>query len=186
MLVKYNSLARFSPTLKQHKQKIIYLKTVYIVTEVGRIGVLAVPLHRKSALCWDQQRLGKSIDRKYPPALLKWNHAVSDGCGRLTARRRCLDRVRASARCRNGWGPGGSNPKVAQPCWHVYVVDLVRLEMGLSVYGGTGRLPLLSSFLANHLRSQETRYILSAFLTIPLKVNQSQKTFESLFEIWNY
>ena len=57
--------------------------------------------------------------------------------------------------------------------------------MGPSVYGGTGRLPLLSSFLANHLRSQETRYILSSFLTIPLKVNQSQKTFESLFEIWN-
>lgn len=113
--------------------------------EVGRIGVLAVPLHRKSALCWDQQRLGKSIDRKYPPALLKWNHAVSDGCGRQTARRRCLDRVRVSARCRNGWGPGGSNPKVAQSCWHVYVVDLVRLEMGPSVYGGTGRLPLLSS-----------------------------------------
>lgn len=144
--------------------------------------MLAVPLHRKSALCWDQQRLGKSIDRKYPPALLKWNHAVSDGCGRQTARRRCLDRVRASARCRNGWGPGGSNPKVAQSCWHVYVVDLVRLEMGPSVYGGTGRLPLLSSFLANHLRSQETRYILSAFLTIPLKVNQSQKLLSRFFK----
>jgi hypothetical protein len=62
------------------------------------------------------------------------------------------------------------------------VVDLVRLEMGLSVYGGTGRLPLLSSFLANHLWSQETRYKLSAFLAILLKVNQSQKTFEPLFE----
>ncbi len=35
--------------------------------------------------------------------------------------------------------------------------------MGPSVYGGTGRLPLLSSFFANHLRSQETRYILSAY-----------------------
>jgi hypothetical protein len=41
----------------------------------------------------------------------------------------------------------------------------------------------LSYQVANHLRSQETRYILSAFLTILLKVNQSQKTFESLFEI---
>ena len=70
MLVKYNNLARLSPTLS-NKQKIIYLKTVYIVTEVGRIGVLAVPLYQKSALCWDQQRLGKSIDRKYPLALLK-------------------------------------------------------------------------------------------------------------------
>jgi hypothetical protein len=71
MLVKYNNPDRLSPTPEQHKQKIIYLKTVYIVTEVGRIGVLAVPLYQKSALCWDQQRLGKSIDRKYPLALLK-------------------------------------------------------------------------------------------------------------------
>ena len=52
-------------------QIILYLKTVYIPLEVGRIGVLAVPLHRKSALCWDQQRLGKSIDGNYPLALRK-------------------------------------------------------------------------------------------------------------------
>jgi hypothetical protein len=52
-------------------QIILYLKTFYIPLEVGRIGVLAVPLYRKSALCWDQQRLGKSIDGNYPLALRK-------------------------------------------------------------------------------------------------------------------
>jgi hypothetical protein len=52
-------------------QIILYLKTVYIPLEVGRIGVLAVPLYRKSASCWDQQRLGKSIDGNYPLALRK-------------------------------------------------------------------------------------------------------------------
>jgi hypothetical protein len=39
--------------------------------EVGRIGVPAVPLYQKSASCWDQQRLGKSIDGKHLLALLK-------------------------------------------------------------------------------------------------------------------
>lgn len=43
--------------------------------------------------------------------------------------------------CRNGWGPGGSNPKAAQPCCYVYVVDLERFEMGLLIRVGTGRLP---------------------------------------------
>jgi len=47
----------------------------------------------------------------------------------------------STANRRNGWGPGGSNPKASQPCWHVYVVDLAGPEMGPFVDGGTGRLP---------------------------------------------
>ncbi len=36
--------------------------------------------------------------------------------------------------------PGGSNPKAARPCCYVYVVDLVRFEMGLLIHVGTSRL----------------------------------------------
>jgi len=51
--------------------------------------------------------------------------------------------------CRNGWGPGGSNPKAAQPCCCVYVVDLVRFEMGPFIRVGTSRLPHNLSVLVN-------------------------------------
>jgi hypothetical protein len=53
------------------------LQSVYIALlqkfplEVGKIWVLAVPIYQKSALRWDQQRLGKSIDGKYLPASLR-------------------------------------------------------------------------------------------------------------------
>jgi len=53
--------------------------------------VLAVPIYQKSALRWDQQRLGKSIDGKYLLASLRWNHAVLDGYEQQAARRRSFD-----------------------------------------------------------------------------------------------